>query len=283
MEVPPPPWRVVILSMVPPAVHGIVQGLKALGHDPVALVTPRPRHERAARERFRELVDGAPAELDVVVVPSKDRLPRILRAYEPDLCVCLGYPWLLQKEVLEIPRIGILNSHPSILPKYRGPFPFAWAIRNGDTEIGQTLHLMDERFDTGPILAQRTLPIGEDEYLTDFLPRFGESSSQLFVEALTRLARGDRGDPQSDEGASWAGEFEEEYVYVDWSKGRREIHKQVRAWAMAFTRNGPRGAIAEVEGEQVRILRASLEPVDGAREVQAGDGPIWIVETEPVE
>jgi methionyl-tRNA formyltransferase len=282
VEVPPAPWRVVILSMVLPAVEGMVAGLQALGHEPVALVTPRPRPDKTSQERFRDLAEGTPREIDFVAVPSKDRLPRVLRAYEPDLCVCLGYPWLLQQEVLEIPKIGILNSHPALLPKYRGPFPFGWAMRNGDSELGLTLHLMDEQFDTGPVLAQGSIPLGEDEYFMDFLPRFRDASAQLFAEALSRLANGDRGDPQSEEGASWAGEFEPEYVYVDWSKTRREIQNQVRAWGMAFNRNGPNGALAEVDGEQVRLLRVSLQPVEGATELQAADGPVWVVETEPV-
>lgn len=282
MEVPPAPWRVVILSMVLPAVEGLTMGVRMLGHEPLALLTPRPRDTEEARQRFRALVEGAPSELDICIVPSKDRLARLLRAYEPDLAICLGYPWLLPKEVLDVPKIGIVNGHPAVLPKYRGPIPFAWAMRNGDTEIGQTFHLMDESFDTGPVLAQGTFPIEEHEYFDDFLPKLRELNARLLIEVFEKLARGERGEPQSEEGASWAGRFEEEYAYVDWSQPRRAIHNQIRSWRMAFPESGPAGAIAEIDGEQVRILRASLSPVEGAREVQAGDGPLWVVETEPV-
>jgi methionyl-tRNA formyltransferase len=282
VDVPPAPWRVVILSMVLPVVEGLTLGMRMLGHEPVALLTPWPRDTEESRERFRDLVEGAPHELDVCIVPSKDRLPRLLRAYEPDLAVCTGYPWLLSKEVLEIPKLGIVNGHPSVLPKYRGPIPFAWAMRSGDTEIGMTYHLMDEAFDTGPVLAQGTAPIADDEYFEDFLPKLRDLSARLLMEAFQKLARGERGEPQSEEGASWAGHFEEEYAYVDWSKPRREIHNQIRAWRMPTAARGAIGAIAEIDGEQVRILRASLTPVEGAREVQAGDGPLWIVETQPV-
>jgi methionyl-tRNA formyltransferase len=183
--------------------------------------------------------------------------------------------------VLEIPKLGVLNSHPALLPKYRGPYPFAWAMRNGDSEIGMTFHLMDEQFDTGPVLAQGTFPLEEHEFFGDFIPKLRDLSARLLPQAFERLARGERGDPQPAEGASWAGEFEPEYAYVDWSRPRREIHNQARAWGMLFPRNGPRGPIAEIDGEQVRLVRTSLEPVEGAREMAAGDGPIWILETEP--
>jgi methionyl-tRNA formyltransferase len=281
VEVPPPPWRIVLLTMVLQGAEVLTLAAKRFGHEPVALLTPRPRAELAAQQRFRELIEGAPPELDVAIVPSKERLPRLLRAYEPDLCMCLGYPWLLPREVIEIPKLGIVNAHPSLLPKYRGPIPFAWAMRNGDTELGQTFHLMDERFDTGPILAQGSVPLAEHEYFEDAIPRMRELVPLLLEEAFAKLARGERGDPQTEEGATWAGFFEDEYAYVDWSKPRREIHNQVRAWRVAFGSEA-RGAIAELDGERVRILRASLEPVEGAREVQAGDGPLWVVETEPV-
>ena len=158
---PEPPWRVVIFSMILPATLGLDALTRAAGHETAALLTPRLRGEAPEdfRERWHDLVTGAPDHLDVCLVPEKSRLPRLLRAYEPDLAVCLGYPWLLPPEVLAIPPLGVLNGHPSPLPRWRGPFPLAWAIREGDPELGMTFHLMDESFDTGPILAQGTAPM----------------------------------------------------------------------------------------------------------------------------
>lgn len=278
------PWRIVIFSTVAPAVLGFDAILRAAGHEPVAVLAPRLPADADPRRRefYNAMVEGAPAGLDLCLVPSKDRLPRLVAAYEPDLGLCMGYPWKLPREVLEIPRLGVLNGHPSLLPRHRGPIPMAWAFREGDAELGLTYHLMDEEFDTGPILAQGSRPIPPDAWFGDLQPLFPELVQELLPKALARLAAGDCGDPQSEGGATYAGLFEADYVHVDWSKPAPEIHTQARAWSVAFAfRAGERGPIAELDGERVRLLRTSLTEVDGARRVECGDGPLWIVESEP--
>ena len=67
---------------------------------------------------------------------DKASLARLTRAYEPEIGLCAGYSWLIPPEVLAIPRLGVVNSHPSLLPRHRGPYPFAWAVREGDKELG---------------------------------------------------------------------------------------------------------------------------------------------------
>jgi len=278
------PWRIVIFSTVAPAVLGFDAILRAAGHEPVAVLAPRLPEDADPRRRefYNAMVEGAPAGLDVCLVPSKDRLPRLVAAYEPDLGLCMGYPWKLPREVLEIPRLGVLNGHPSLLPRHRGPIPMAWAFREGDAEFGMTYHLMDEEFDTGPVLAQGSLPMPPDAWFDDLRPLFPELVQELLPKALARLAAGDRGDPQSEEGATYAGLFEEDYVYVDWSKPALEIHTQARAWSVAFAfRAGERGPIADLAGERLRLLRTSLTEIAGARRVECGVGPLWIVESEP--
>lgn len=273
-------WRIVFFSMVLPAVQGLDVLARACGHEPVALITTPPRAAEESRRRFAELVTDAPEGLDVIVVRRRDRLAEHVRALEPDLVMCLGFAWLIPREVIEIPRLGIVNGHPSLLPRYRGPIPIAWAFRNGDAEVGMTWHLMDERFDTGPILAQATRPRDEEDYFEDVIPKLREMTMELVPQVFDKLARGERGEPQTEEGASYAGFFDEEYLRIDWARPRREIHNQVRAWQMAFAMD-LRGALAELDGEEVRVLRTSLQPREDAREVQAGDGPIWILQTEP--
>ena len=86
---------------------------------------------------------GRTAHLDDCIVPEKARLERLLRAYKPDLCLCFGYPWLLPPEVLAVPPLGVLNGHPSLLPRWRGPFPVGWAIREGDAELAMTFQRAD--------------------------------------------------------------------------------------------------------------------------------------------
>jgi methionyl-tRNA formyltransferase len=150
-----------------------------------------------------------------------------------------------------------------------------------------TWHRMDADLDTGGILAQASVPMEDDDF--DYLtigPRLLRAAFELLPRVFERLAAGDPGDPQSTEGATWAGHFGEDYAGIDWRQSARAIHNQVRAWAFIAGSNGVRGPIAELNGEQVRITRTSLvEPADpdGAIRIETGDGPIWVVAWEPLE
>jgi methionyl-tRNA formyltransferase len=106
----------------------------------------------------------------------------------------------------------------------------------------------------------------------------------LLPRALERVAAGDPGDVQPTEGVSWAGHFEDDdYVRVDWGAPARSIHNQVRAWHLTFGMSGIRAPIADVDGAQVVLLQTRLsDPGGDARRVECGDGPIWIVASEPV-
>jgi methionyl-tRNA formyltransferase len=104
----------------------------------------------------------------------------------------------------------------------------------------------------------------------------------MLPRVFERLEAGDPGDPQSTEGVSWAGAFEEDYATVDWSRTAREVHNQVRAWRHLFGAGDIDAPIAELEGERQKLLRTSLtDPGDSARRVECGDRPIWVVESEP--
>src|SRR5881275_1575084 len=107
-----------------------------------------------ARDFAGGLIADGPQDIDLVYPAGRKRLAPVLRLYEPDLLLCTAFPWRIPAEALAVPRIGCVNGHPSLLPRFRGPTPVAWAIRSGETRIGFTYHLMDEQFDTGPILAQ---------------------------------------------------------------------------------------------------------------------------------
>ena len=128
--------RAVIFSTVPPAVHGLVAAARSVGIEPVALLTPRAARDAEAAERRQALLAEAPSGLDLCFVESKASLERLTRVYEPDVGLCAGYSWLLPPEVLAIPPLGVVNSHPSLLPRHRGPFPIAWAVREGDPGSG---------------------------------------------------------------------------------------------------------------------------------------------------
>jgi methionyl-tRNA formyltransferase len=270
--------RVVLVAQIPPAVEGFTRLLRELGHEPVALLCTR-EHAGRYGNAFDELVRGAPAEFDVVIPARRDGIAPLLRVYEPDLLLCAGFPWKIPPDALAVPRLGAMNGHPGLLPEHRGPSPVAWAIRNGETEVGFTFHRMDADLDTGPILARGSRPLGDEHSWDELTPTLIGLVGELFPVAIARIEAGDPGDPQVGE-SRYEPFFEAEYAPIDWSRPREEIYRQVRSWRFASATAGPRGALAELDGEMVRVLRVSLEPTDG-RELQCGDGKIWVVETEP--
>ena len=181
----------------------------------------------------------------------------LLRSYEPDLALCSGFSWKIDAEALAVPRLGIVNGHPSLLPQLRGPNPFGWTIRSGAGEVGFTFHLMDEGLDTGPILAQGTTPLGDDAVVENVFDALPALVDDLLPKALARVEAGDRGDPQSEEGASYAGLYEDEYAEIDWTQPASAVHTQVRCWFLP-TVSGIWGPLTTLDGERVRVLETRL-------------------------
>jgi methionyl-tRNA formyltransferase len=277
-------WRIVGLCTIAPIAQALVRAVRELGHEPVAVLAPR-RPERATPPEL-ELRDAtAPPGLDLLFARDKHALEPLLRAYEPDLALCWGFPWKIPQAALDVPRLGAVNHHPALLPRHRGPVPLAWALRDGDAVWGSTWHYMDAELDTGNVLAQTSAPIEDDDVdIAEFGPRLLDVAVSLLPRVFDRIAAGDEGDPQPTEGVSWAGHFEDDdYARVDWRQPARSIHNQVRAWHLTFGLSGLRAPVAELDGEEVVLLQTRLtDPGGGARRVECGDGPIWVVASEPV-
>jgi methionyl-tRNA formyltransferase len=274
--------RAVIYSTVLPAIVGLSAAARSVGIEPVAVITPRAARNPQAAARRDAILAASPEGLDLCFAADKAGLERLTRAYEPELGLCTGYPWLLPPEVLSIPRLGVVNTHPSRLPRLRGPYPFAWAIREGDDEIWLTAHLMDEQFDTGPILAQGSRPMPADTSMDGLGPTLGAIAEEVVPAALRRVLSGDRGDPQTDEGATYAEPFGEDYATLDPARPRVELERQVRAWAWMFGASPVVGPVAEVGGRRLRVLAATLDdPGDAeALRLDASDGPLWLTSVE---
>jgi len=268
--------RAVLIAQILPAVHGIYAMLRAHGHEPVALLITRGDAERYGE--LEHVLRNAPADLDVVIPSSRERIAPLLRTYEPDVAFCGGFPWKIPADALAVPKRGIVNGHLSRLPQDRGPTRVAWAVGNGETEIGFTFHYMDAELDTGNVLAQAPISLGREYGWDELAPKIVSSAEVLFPQVLARLEEGDPGDPQAA-GGEYHTFFEPEYAWIDWSQPAAEIERQVRAWSFHSVVPGVRGALTELDGETVRVLRASLEPVEG-RATECADGTLWIVETE---
>jgi methionyl-tRNA formyltransferase len=270
--------RVVIATRILPVAFGFIAAARELGHDVVALLTVRDLHGDFLGGQLHDV----PEELDVLIPARRASMAPLLASVQPDVVLCMGFPWKVPVDALAVPTHGWLNGHPSLLPRHRGPMPWAWAIRAGDEELGITFHRMDTQLDTGPILAQRSFPIGDYAEPEEMYARSGPVVIEALKEALQRLAAGDAGTPQ-EPGGEYESFFGEDAVHLDLSRPARDAYRLVWAWQHAFARGTPQGPLLELDGATVRVLRASLEQVDGATRVDCADAPLWLVRTEPVE
>ena len=270
-------WRVVITTMISPVLLGFDAVVREAGHEPVALLTMR---DPGRMPGTADLLAAAPRDLNVLMPAKRRDIAPLLRSVEPDLVVCMGFPWKIPADALAVPARGWLNGHPSLLPFHRGPTPVAWAIRSGDEETGITFHGMDAELDTGPIYAQRRIPFGEPEAPDDFFPKLGPIVGEALAEALERLAAGEGGAVQADGSGSYETFFTAEDAWLDLSRPAAELHRLVWAWRYGMILDGTKGALLEIDGQTVRVLTTSLTEVEGKPRVECGDAPLWIVETE---
>ena len=232
----------------------------------------------------------------MIVTTHMKRLSAVLRPLDADLFWVMGFMRVLPDDVINLPRLGTVNTHSAVLPRHRGPNPFGWGFREDTGEFGWTIHRMTSVLDAGPILAQGSVTYGDDDDFESIVPRWLGQLPGLIQVALARAIAGDPGDTQDEDQASYAGFFEPEWRQIDWSQPARVIHNQVRSWV--GQRGVPLGAFGEIDGELKLIVKTALMPVgasataspgevierDGdALVVQCGDGPLRILRWQASE
>lgn len=270
--------RVVIASYGPAQFRFLDEVLTAAGHVPVAYLVSRSMRPGAIAgpdllEAVKDVVADLPPGMDLLLPGSARALPALLAAYRPDVLLVFGFNWRLPPGVLAVPGLGALNVHPSALPRYRGPSPVLWAIRNGDPCMGVTVHRMTERIDAGPVLSQVTdLPLPDRVTARDVWELVKMTLPGLLGRALDRLANGDPGMPQDEEQATYAGFPPPDWYTVTWQGSRRSIHDQVRV--LRYLRGGE-GPVVKLQGGTVRVDGTSLTE-DGGIRVECEDGPLWV-------
>lgn len=154
-----------------------------------------------------------------------------LKEAQADAFVVVAYGQILSEEILNMPKLGCINVHSSILPKYRGAAPIQWSIYNGDQETGITTMLMDKGMDTGDMLLKADTPIGILDNSLDLAIKLSQQGADLLIETLSKLAAGEITPiPQDDEKATYARLIEKSDYLLDWSKSALELHNQVRAF-----------------------------------------------------
>ena len=242
-----PPWRIVFFgtpSFALPTLRDLLEG-----PDEVVGVVTQPDREKG---RGRKMVISPIKELALqhgltLLQPEKvkeEAFQEALSGLQPDLFVVVAYGQILPKSVLNIPKYGAVNVHASLLPGYRGAAPIAWAILRGEKATGVTTMVMDEGMDTGEILLQTEVPIGDEETCEMLHDRLAPLGAQLLSKTLEKIKAGDlRTIPQDHSKATYAPPLKKEDGCIDWKKEAREIDRQVRAfnpWPGAFTKWGGR-------------------------------------------
>ena len=213
----------------------------------------RPRG-RGHEVSFSPVKEAAVAAGISVHQPEKIRAPEaqeLLQKLAPDVIVIIAYGQIIPGRLLPIPKLGWINLHASLLPKYRGAAPINWAIVNGEAKTGVTSMRIDAGMDTGEILLQREMEIGPTETAPELAARMSEIGAPLMAETLRGLAAGTIVPrPQAHEHASSAPMLKREDGRIDWSRPAQEIFSRIRGftpWPGAYT--SFRGQTCHIWGE----------------------------------
>lgn len=183
-----------------------------------------------------------------------------LRDLQPDVCAVVAYGRILPQKVLDVPTLGCINIHASVLPKYRGSAPYQWAVLDGLTETGVTAMYLVREMDAGDIIDVSKTPIGENETAGELLDRLAVLGAALLSKTLGRFASGEKisRTPQDESQVSFAPMLDKAMCPIDWNKTAQQIHNQVRGlhpWPVATMElNGTQFKVHEtrvVEGQGV--------------------------------
>jgi methionyl-tRNA formyltransferase len=241
---------------------------------------PRGRSLRVGPCPVKELACGAGIE---VLTPSAVNAPEsvdALRRLRPDLAVVVAYGQILRRAILDLPPLGCLNIHASLLPKYRGAAPIQWAVARGETVTGVTAMYMNERMDAGDILLQRSVPVGPEDTAGDVHEALAPAAAEALVASVALLESGKAPRrPQDERLATRAPKLSREDGRIDWTLSARDIHNRVRGfnpWPGCHTVTpGARGG----PPLEIKVLRSRPEQtgcaaVPGTVLDTGGEGPL---------
>jgi methionyl-tRNA formyltransferase len=232
-----------------------LQALAASAHRLVGVLTQPDRPAGRGRQLRSSPVKQLAEELSLPLAqPERLRTPEqraALASWQPDVLVVAAYGLILPSAVLELPRLGCINVHASLLPRWRGAAPIQRAILAGDRDTGITIMQMDAGLDTGAILAQQPVSIGATMSAQQLHDELAVLGARLLVATLDALEAGRvRGLAQSDEGACYAPKIDKREALIDWRLGVEQIDRQVRAF------NPQPVAETRWRGEPLRVWEA---------------------------
>lgn len=233
-----------------PALHGLIEA----GHEIVAVYTQPPRPAGRGKALRRQPVHEAADELGIPVrTPEKlrhnDEELAFFQSLKADAAIVAAYGLILPEAILKAPRLGCLNIHASLLPRWRGASPIQSAIRAGDAESGVCIMQMDKGLDTGAVLLSEATPITPEDTAGSLHDRLAEIGARLAVRTLEEQPTAV---PQDDSRSCYAPRLERRDGQIDWGRSAVEIERQVRAfipWPGSYTL---------LEGQTYRIGAVSL-------------------------
>jgi len=243
-----------------------LEALVAAGHD-VSLVVSQPAKPVGRKaERTDPPVARRAKELKLAVFQPDtlkgEDAAHLLAAPAADLFVVVAYGKILKERVLSLPRLGCLNVHGSVLPRWRGASPVQAALLAGDVETGVSLMRMDPGMDTGPVYRSVATPIGGGEDAATLSARLAEMGARLLVESLPAIARGELVPvPQDDTRATYCPKIAREDGRVDWTRDAAELARKARAftpWPGVFTVRA--GARLKLSGVSAAPAPEGVEP-----------------------
>jgi methionyl-tRNA formyltransferase len=217
---------------------------------------PRGRGQRVSPSPVKEVAAQAGVRIYQPATMKSDEARDFIAEIKPDAVVIIAYGQIIPRRLLDIPRLGWMNLHGSLLPKYRGAAPIAWAIINGEPKTGLTTMRLDPGLDTGPILMQREIEIGGDESAPELAKRMAELGAPLVAESLIKLNRGEiTPNPQDSTQASFAPILTKEHGRIDWSLTSGEIYNRIRGlapWPGAYSTF--RGRLCQIWGRSSALV-----------------------------
>ena len=247
-----------------------LEALVASRHAVVGVLTQPDRPKGRGRQitagpvKAAALAHGIPVAQPLSLKDPAGRAE--LEAWRPDVLVVVAYGLILPPAVLGLPRLGCINIHGSLLPRWRGAAPIQRAILAGDSCTGVTIMLMDVGLDTGPMLLKQEIPIESTDTGGSIHDRLSVSGASALLEALESYSAGTlKPIPQPAEGVTYASKIEKSEALLDWHRDALELDRQVRAfnpWPVAETR---------LEGEQLRVFGTAV--LEGLNSTEIGTEP----------
>ena len=255
----------VIFMGTPDFAVGTLKALVEAGHEVVAVVTQPDKPKGRSKELVFSPVKEEAVKLGIEVLqPEKARDEEFvekLRAYGADIFVVVAFGQLLPKSIIDMPRLGCVNVHASLLPEYRGASPIQWAVIDGREYSGVTTMKMDEGLDTGDMILKTEIPIAEDETGESLHDKMAEAGAALCVKTLHAIENKTAVfEKQPESPTAYAKMLTKDLGNIDWAKSAVQIERLVRglnSWPSAYTHR---------DGKVMKIWKALAKPQEECAE-----------------